>query len=159
MQGLTTDVLARACHAFMSLAYPGGPDTIPEERKTYYDLPRDRPVEDFLRDLPEAKRLCQSLTAEGGGCRGYALRLGSAHFPHLKLKLQLIDYDHSTIWVFMVDTHDKALSVSSDHPDFQGIQALKAANLKLKERIEKALEREGLMTFPGLLRNDLEKSS
>jgi hypothetical protein len=143
----------------MRLAYPDGPAAIPEEKRVYYDLPRDRPVDDFLRDLPVARKVCQVIPAQEGGSRGYALRLGCAHFPHLKLKLQLVDYNNSTVWIFMVDTHDKLLSVPADHPDYEKIQGIKVANLRLKERIERALEQDGLMTFSSLLRNDLDRAA
>jgi hypothetical protein len=35
------------------------------------------------------------------------LRLGSAHFPHLKLRVEKMHDRQIARWVFMVDTHDK----------------------------------------------------
>lgn len=153
--------LARACRAFLRLAYPEGPESIPERRRVYYDLPADGQAEHYLPPAAVAEGVGQVIVGPSGGVRGYALRLGSACFPHLKLKLQLIDYNNSTAWVFMVDTHDSFSRESPqpppDHPDAAGWQALQAANRELKAKIEKALEEQGLTTFHGLLRGEVPK--
>lgn len=161
MDNLTPELLARACHVFMTLAYPGGAAAVPAKKKPYYDIPGDRPIHEYLTPAPIAEGICQPLSVPGGGVRGFALRLGSTHFPHLKLKMQLIDYDGSTRWVFMVDTHD-AFSPTSfhpppDHPDAKAWRELQIMNRQLKEQIEARFEKEGVLTFNGLLRKDLEK--
>jgi hypothetical protein len=56
----------------------------------------------------------------------------------------------------MVDTHD-AMPLPPGHPDAQAWKALQATNRTLKEIIEQALEKEGLVTFNSLLRCDLQK--
>jgi len=151
---------ARACRAFLRLAYPEGPDSIPERKRVYFDLPGDLPAADFLPPAPVAEGVGQIISGPGG-IRGYSLRLGSATFPHLKLKLQLIDYNNGTGGVYMVDTHDAFSRESpqppADHPDAAGWQALQAANRELKSKIEKALEEQGLMTLHGLLRGEVPK--
>ena len=161
MQQVTTEVLARACHAFMRLAYPSGPADIPANKRVYYQLPLDRPVDEFLPPAGAAESIVQIIPAEGGGLRGWAFRLGSARYPHLKLKLQKVDHNHTPTWVFMVDTHDKmplsALPV--DHPDAAAWAELQTANRQLKEQIEQALEAAGLTTFNSLLRSELARPS
>lgn len=156
-------LLACACREFMRLAYPDGPASIPENKRIYLDLPVDGQVEDFLPPAAAAEGVGQIIPGPNGGIRGYAMRLGSARFPHLKLKLQLIDYNNSTAWVFMVDTHDAfsrdSVQPPPDHPDAPGWNALQAANRDLKARIEKAFEQEGLMTFHGLLRGEVPKAT
>lgn len=160
MGNLTTELLARACQIFMTIAYPAGLDSVPVKKKPYFDISLDRPVTDYLPPAPLAEGVCEALPAPGGGIRGYAFRLGSAHFPHLKLKMQLVDYDNAS-WVCMVDTHD-AFSRSSfhppaEHPDAKAWRDMQRLNRQLKERIEGQLEREGLETFNSLLRKDLER--
>lgn len=161
MKGVTTAMLARACHTFLQLAYPGGLETIPAKKRVYFELPLDQPVTNFLPPAPLVQELCQVLPAQGGGARGFAFRLGSAHFPNLKLKLQMVDYDNSTVWVFMVDTHDlfsrEHPYPPAGHPEAEGWKALQKANRQLKEQIELALEKEGLVTFNSLLLGDLQK--
>jgi len=156
MDQLSNVLLGQACRTFMRLAYPGGPHTIPTKKRIYYDLPLDRPVTDFLPPAPAAQDICQVLPRAGECIGGYAFRLGSAHFPHLKLKVQLIDYNHASTWVFMVDTHD-AMPLPAGHPDARAWKNLQATNRTLKEIIEHALEKEGLVTFNSLLRCDLKK--
>jgi hypothetical protein len=157
MTGLTTADLSRACRIFFNLAYPGGEETIPAKRRVYLHLSPEEPLEAFLPPAPAASGIGQVLPAPGGRTRGYAFRLGSAAFPHLKL--QIVDYDNGNAWVFAVDTHDAFLpGLPPDHPDMKLWKALQEGNRKLKEQIERAWEREGLTTFNSLLRDGLEKS-
>jgi hypothetical protein len=157
---IMTVCLGRACRIFLDLAYPGGPETIPPARRCFYDLNCDRSAAEILDGAPA--EVCQPIEAGGDRQRGYALRLGSSHFPHLKLKLQLIDHDAAGTWVFTVDTHDafskQSVYPPSDHPDAAAWIALQAANRDLKSRIENAFEEAGLVTFNSLLRRDLARS-
>jgi hypothetical protein len=158
MDQVSAALLAQACRVFMRLAYPGGPETVPSRKRVYYDLPTDRSAADFLPPAA-APEICQAISTPGNGVVGYALRLGSAGFPHLKLKMQRM----GDIWVFMVDTHDSfsrdSMQPPATHPDAPAWLALQAANRDLKEKIEQALEREGMATFNSLLREDLKKCS
>jgi len=158
---LPSSLLADACRIFLDLAYPGGPETIPEKKRVFYQLQADHSLEQVLP--PGSPGVCEELKAAQGDVRGYALRLGSAAFPHLKLKVQLIDHENATVWVFTVDTHDSYSRASfyppPDHPEAAAWRALQAANRALKEQIETALDRHGIPTFTGLLRRDLNKPS
>jgi hypothetical protein len=147
MNGLTTGLLGRACRIFLELAYPDGRHTIPPAAERFFALPQEGPVESVL-----TPPLCHPLTARGGGVRGYALRLGSAGFPYLKL--QVVDQEGAC--VFGVDTHD-AISLAATDPDAPRWAELQAANRRLKERIEWAWEAAGLLTFNALLRRELER--
>jgi hypothetical protein len=156
MSGLTTALLGRACRIFFDLAYPGGEESIPPKKRVYRHLPPDQPLEAFLPPAPAAAGIGQVLPAGDGRLRGYAFRLGSAVFPHLKL--QVVDYANGSAWVFAVDTHDALLpGLPPDHPDAKQLRAIQESNRKLKEQIERAWEREGLTTFNSLLRDGLEK--
>jgi hypothetical protein len=148
MKGLTVALLDRACRIFLNLAYPEGEHTIPPPRRTFLGLAPDVPLDRVL--VPP---FCQALPAPGGGTRGYALRLGSAGYPHLKL--QAVSHDDTT-WIFAVDTHD-AIHLQPDHPDAPRWGQLRTANRRLKEQIERAWEDAGLLTFNGLLRQELER--
>jgi len=146
MNGLTTAQLDRACRIFLELAYPDGHHTIPPEECVFLSLPLDGPPEIVLRSP-----LYQPLPAQGGGIRGYALRLGSAAHPYLKL--QIVSHDDGSC-VFSVDTHD-AFYLDPNHPDRGRWTQLQQSNRQLKERIERAWEEAGLLTFNGLLRREL----
>jgi len=168
MAAVTTAQLARACRIFMALAYPGGTATIPEKKRLYFNLPAEHPVTDFLPPAPPAEGIVQALPADGsatGGsaCGGWAFRLGSARFPHLKLKVQFLKNDGCPVCVFMVDTHDAFSRTSAqpppEHPDAAAWLELQSANRQLKENIERAFEADGLTTFQSLLRSDLPKAT
>jgi hypothetical protein len=149
MKGLTTKLLGRASRIFLMLAYPGGPTTIPPGKSVLRNLSADQPLEPLL--VPP---LCETLRQADGSLRGYSFRLGSAIYPHLKL--QVVGQDGGATCVFGVDTHD-ALQLEPGHPDAIGWAKLQVANRELKEKIERAWEADGLVTFNALLRRELEK--
>jgi hypothetical protein len=149
LEGLTTAILGRACRLFLTLAYPEGPATIPPLKKPYFNPPAEQPVQDLLKPP-----VCAELHNRDGGLRGFALRLGSATYPHIKL--QVVHHKVLGPCVFSVDTHDE-LDLDPDHPDAAGWAQLQIANRQLKERIECAWEADGLLTFNASLRKELDK--
>ena len=106
MNGLTAELLGQACRTFLDLAYPAG--TVPAAKRPYYDLQPGQPLGPLL--VPP---VCQTLPAPDGGLRGYALRLGCATYPHLKLR---VVHCEEFPCVFDVDTHD-TVQLPPDHPD------------------------------------------
>ncbi|HLN27665.1 MAG TPA: hypothetical protein VK395_07955 [Gemmataceae bacterium] len=150
MKGLTPALFGRACRTFLKLAYPGGPTTITPAKLIFLEIPGDQSLEPLL--VPP---ICECLRTSGGGSRGYAFRLGSSIYPHLKL--QVISHDEGATCLFAVDTHD-SLKLDPDHPDAAGWRKLQIANRGLKEQIERAWEIDGLPTFNGLLRRELDKT-
>jgi hypothetical protein len=155
MNGLTTALLSRACRTFLTLAYPAGEHTIPEKRRPYFHIPPDGELASFLPPSPTAQGIGQVLKGEDGSFRGYAFRLGSAGFPHLKLQVTGSDADAC---IFAVDTHDAfprgAGMPPPGNPEYELWTALQKNNRQLKERIERAWEEQGLWTFNMLLRFD-----
>jgi hypothetical protein len=159
MPELTTAQLGQACRLFMDLAYPGGPATIPVKKRLYYTIDPERPLRDFLPPAPEAAGIVQELSTRKDGPRGYEFRLGSAHFPHMKLRIQRMEQHGEQVLVFTVDTHDAfsrhCVQPPCDHPDAPQWLALQDTNRQLKDRIEDELEQAGFLTFKSLLRGDL----
>src|SRR5437868_3184851 len=98
MTGLTPAVLSRACRIFLRLAYPDGEQAIPGPKRVFWAIGPDQLLEAIL--LPP---LCQPVATAKEDYHGYALRLGSAAFPHLKL--QVLENEAGRC-VFSVDTHD-----------------------------------------------------
>jgi hypothetical protein len=161
MQELSTDVVGQVCRVFLALAYPGGENTIPLKRHCYLTLPPGQSLVEFLQASTEARPFCERVVDAHGDHVGYTLRLGSAGFPHLKLRVSNVNPEGEAVWVFGVDTHD-AYSATSyrpppGHRDAEPWARLQAANQRLKEEIERAWEEAGLLTFNGLLRSDLER--
>ncbi len=148
MTWLTPTLLGRACRIFLCCAYPEGDATIPPAKAALLDLAGHDSLDSFL-----APPLCQPIKDARGNVYGYALRLGSTFFPHVKL--QVTDCGPEGGPVFTVDTHD-ALILDPDHPDAPRWAAIQAANRVLKEKIESAWDAAGLLTFNGLLRRGLK---
>jgi hypothetical protein len=150
---LSTALLGRACRIFLEAAYPEGPESIPPPRSAYWALPEQQPLDDCLT---AGGAVCQKLR-EGG----FALRLGRAGYPHLKLCVQEVEINGAAGWVFSVDTHDafsrEKPRPAPDHPDAAPWQELQAANRALKERIETAWEAAGLTTHNAILRGALSR--
>jgi hypothetical protein len=146
--GLCPTKLGQAWRIFLKLAYPEGEPSIPVAKRAYLSISAEPELELLLRPP-----VCQLLPRPDGGIRGYAFRLGSIAFPHLKL--QVVAQSDRDL-VFSVDTHDQ-VRVDPRHPDAFAWAELQAANRKLKEEIERAWEAAGLLTFNALLRRELEK--
>jgi hypothetical protein len=146
MNELTIEPLGKACRIFLNLAYPGGAQTIPAAKRAYLDLTPEAELPPLL-----GPPVGQVLKTPDGQVRGYALRLGSTHFPHLKL--QVVRCGDGGPWVFAVDTHD-TVALEPGHPDTERWREIQTANRHCKEAIERALEKEGLLTFHGLLRRE-----
>jgi hypothetical protein len=157
VDSLTTQALARACRVFMTLAYPGGAATIPEKRRWYFEIDEECPLESLLPPSACAAGICQDLSKRSGGLVGYEFRLGSAAYPHLKLRIQLVEFHEQMVWVYSVDTHDgfhKATQFLNDE-EAAAWRALVEHNRQLKHRIEEALANAGFVTPVRLLRIDL----
>ena len=148
MNGLTATLLARASRTFLDRAYPNGA-TIQAARSAFAGLIPDQPLEPLL-----VAPLCEVIKTQDGGLRGYAIRLGSAHYPNLKM--QVVFQDSGATCVFGVDTHD-TLRLDSNHPDHAGWCKIQSANARLKEEIERDWDAEGVLTFNGLLRRAIER--
>jgi hypothetical protein len=161
MTGLTTDVFCSACRIFLRLAYPAGEATVPEKRRLYAHLPPGHDLGEYHAQHPFPTGNFQILTEPDGTPRVYVVRLGSAHYPHLKIKVHGKSDQGRRLWVFAVDTHDGFSQESRrpppDHPDAEKWLELQRANANLKERVEQAWDAAGILTFNGLLRLPLTR--
>jgi hypothetical protein len=154
MTDFNTAQLRQACRIFMDLAYPEGPSTIPPKKRAYYDLDADLPVAAYLPPSACAGGIAQDLSTKRGGC-GYEFRLGCAHYQHIKLRVQPMEHQGASVWVYSVDTHDARFAPPPDHPDAPQWAALQENNRQLKDQIEDELEQAGFLTFKSLLRAEL----
>jgi hypothetical protein len=158
---LSTHDLAGACRIFMDLAYPDGPHTIPAFKLPYFEMTAERSLVEFLPPAPLSVNVTKTLSRNAGGSFGYEFRLGSAGYPHLKLRVQSMDLHDREVWVFSVDTHDGFCQVTQNlsPEEAQKWKALVEQNRALKHAIEKALANAGYMTPIALLRIDLTSVS
>lgn len=162
MQPLPTDLLSEACKIFLSLAYPADEASIPPNRHGYLQWPPAQDLNDPQVQAQLPRGTFQFVKDEAGAVRGYALRLGCAAFPHLKMKVQEVFHQGQPVWVFSVDTHDAFSRDNArppaDHPDAPAWMKMQQANAELKQQIERAWAADNILTFNGLLRRDLEQS-
>lgn len=89
---------------------------------------------------------------DGAGATRYALRLGNAVYPHMKL---VLERSPRGPWLFRADTHDLHVQLAPDDPERAAWDALRAQNRSIGEAIEAAWEAEGIPTFREFLRRDL----
>ena len=146
--------LANACRLFMELAYADGPDSIPSDKRAYYDIAANSSLADFLPPSPRAVAVCQDLSKVKGAAAGYEFRLGSLKHPHLKLRIQLKEVQARKVWVYSVDTHDHFLQATQhlSAAEAEAWKSLVEANRVLKHQIEEALAHAGFLTPINLLR-------
>jgi hypothetical protein len=159
VNSLTTNELAGACRIFMDLAYPDGLRTIPVFKMPFYEMTSENSLIEFLPPAP--KSVGVSKTMSRGGAFGYEFRLGSASYPHLKLRVQSMDLHAREVWVYSVDTHDgiAKLAGTLSEEDAARWKTLVDQNRTLKRSIESALGKAGYLTPVALLSFDLTPAS
>ena len=154
VETLSMQDLANACRLFMELAYADSLDSIPNDKRAYYDIAANGAIADFLPPSPRAVAVCQDLSKVKGVVAGYEFRLGSSKHPHLKLRIQLKEVQTRKVWVYSVDTHDRFLQATQhlSAAEADAWKSLVEANRVLKHQIEEALARQGFLTPINLLR-------
>lgn len=154
MHSLPAEVLSLAFQAFADKAYPEGLHVAPGwKRERFARLLCPASLPDVLPPSPLARGFCEI------ACRGdgFAFRVGSVRFPHLKLVAASLDFGRRPLWVFGVDTHDRMLkdAVAMSAADAEAWFALQTDNSRLKREIETAWDALGIPTHLALLREEL----
>lgn len=153
--------LACACRIFMDLAYPDGAGTIPEPKLPFYDLGPERSLIELLPPAPVSVGVSKTLSRNAGGSFGYEFRLGSASYPHLKLRVQTMDLHDREVWVYSVDTHDgfHRATAALNPEEAEQWRTLVERNRAAKRAIEQALAHAGFLTPTAVLTVDLTAAS
>ncbi len=133
---LTAFDVRRAVDVYLALAYPAGCGKTPRFERASLDGAKSLQA---LLELFEAPRKNEALCT-----RRYALRLGNARYPHMKLVVQ--EYLVAGEFFFSVDTHDN-LDVKPGMPDHASFLELRTYNRALKHSIEQAWHQSGLPTY------------
>jgi hypothetical protein len=146
LQRLPLDQLRRAVEIYLAVAYP---DTEPP--------PAVRRRLDWTPGLHAGELMAKPPFERVGKTPNekliYALRLGNARYPHMKMQVQPWDARHG--FLLSVNTHDHALAIDPNAPDAEAFMALQAENHRLKLAIENAWDEAGLPTFPRYLKDYL----
>jgi hypothetical protein len=145
----SAEALRRAIEIFLDRAY--GPSVPPRAARF---LPPD--------DFDPARWLMSDVTerdppdAPPANVRSFALRIGNARYPHMKLRLSRPPNDDT--FVFSVDSHDAFLCAPAGSPDRQELEELKRHNAAVASAVLSAWDAEGLLTERNYLRQQIRQT-
>jgi hypothetical protein len=148
LASLRLNTLRQAVALYMSRAYPVGDP--PEVVCRRLDWPDGVDASTLLTHAPFERANRPGTNA----LPVYALRLGNARYPHMKLQVQ--PWPNSDGFLLSVNTHDQVLSIDPASSDAEAFRALQGENQRLKESIEQAWDDAGLPTFVRYLKDYLE---
>ena len=145
---IPVDSLREAVRIYLARAYPNRP-------------PPPLVIErlECLRQSDLAMALACACVEVEDGCGGpggrFALRLGSAHYPHARLVLERCSGCDD--FVFSVDTHDSHFLFGSEvsAETRQRFEAIQEKNRSFKADVEHAWTSAGLPTFERFIRGGL----
>ena len=138
--------LRQAVEVYLQIAYAGsGP---PEPVRRRLDWVQDCDCDTLIQKPPF------ELASRPGAAPIYALRLGNARYPHMKLQIQ--PWACPAGYMLSVNTHDQVQGLDPSSPDWETFRSLQDENKRLKEEIEHAWDEAGLPTFLRYLRDYLD---
>jgi len=88
--------------------------------------------------------------------RSFYLRLGSADYPHMKLRIARSPKDN--IFLFSVDCHDAFLQAPSGSSEKKALAKLKDCNARIAKKVESAWDQVGLPTHQAFLRQKIAQA-
>ncbi len=150
LPGLRPELLRQAVEIYLKIAYPGSEPPLAVRKRLDWSAELD-PAE--LLKRPPFERVSKP----GDESPVYALRLGNARYPHMKMQIQ--PWDAKDGFLISVNTHDHALTIDPNAPDAGAFMALQDENKRLKVEIEQAWDEAGLPTFTRYLRDYLDRQS
>ncbi len=148
---LTVERLRQAAEVYLAEAYPSG--DVPEAVQNRLRWSEGIALADLLAHPPFET----VPPRDGEGATIFALRLGNARYPHMKLQVQ--PWPTSAGYMLSVNTHDQILGLDPNAPDAAAFRALQAENQRIKEAIEQSWDREGFPTFLRYLREYLDNQA
>lgn len=149
LRNLKVDALREAVDIYLRHAYAGA--SLPDAVRHRLDWP-DGATADALLSGPPFERSGKS---RSNGSLIYALRLGNARYPHMKVQIQ--PWPNDAGFMLSVNTHDQVLSLEPDAADLPAFREIQAENQRLKTLIEQAWDDAGLPTFLRYLRDYIEQ--
>lgn len=146
--GIDREDLERAIAIYLELSYPDVP--VPEavrRRLSWQETPGPVPLHEPMK--------FESSRSGPDNAPIYAIRLGNAFYPHMKLQVQ--PWPSPAGFLLSVNTHDQVAPPDPDSPEAEGFRTLQTANQLYKQRIETVWEEAGLPTFLGYLKDYIQK--
>jgi len=148
LQSLRIDLLRQAVDIYLALAYSSS--QLPDVVRRRLDWAEDVDPMTLLSRPPFER----ANRPGPGKTLIFALRLGNARYPHMKLQVQ--PWPNAAGFLLSVNTHDQVLALDPNAPDLEAFRHLQAENQRLKEVIEHAWDEAGLPTFLRYLREYIE---
>lgn len=145
--GIARADLERAILIYLERAYPEG--TFPESvrrRLAWREVPGPVPLHE--------RQIFEASNSGPEGSPIYAIRLGNARYPHMKLQVQ--PWPSEAGFLLSVNSHDQVAPPDPASPEAEAFRALQAANQQYKEQIESDWEASGLPTFLGYLKHYIQ---
>ena len=137
---LRIDVLRRAVAVYLGLAYDGCTPSEAVRRRLEWPAEADTAT---LLTRPPFERVSK---AEPGAQGIYALRLGNAHYPHMKLQIQ--PWPNAAGFLLSVNTHDQVLALDPERGRRLGVPRSSRPRTSVsRKRSSRRGIREGLPTF------------
>lgn len=146
LRELVLDDLRRAIDLYLTEAYPSG--KVPDPVRARLNWPDGVAAEALLGAAPFER------VSKPGTPPIYALRLGNARYPHMKLQVQAWPWPAG--YILSVNTHDQILGLDPNAPDADAFRALQAENARIKDAIESRWDGAGLPIFLRYLRDYLD---
>ena len=137
--------LRQAVEIYLSIAYAVSEPSDSVRRRL--DWPQDQDSATLIQGAPFER------ASKLGAAPIYALRLGNARYPHMKLQIQ--PWVCPAGYMLSVNTHDQVQGIDPSSPDWEAFRSLQDENKRFKEEIEHAWDVVGLPTFLRYLRDYL----
>lgn len=145
----SADEIRYAVELYLTHAYP---DRSREDEERLMPPASFDPAEWLMSDRTERDPSDAPLE----GVRSFALRLGNAGYPHMKLRLSRPPRQRT--FVFSVDAHDAFLQAPPGSADAEALETLKQDNARIARSIHAAWEDAGLLTERTYLRGKLAEA-
>ena len=145
----TPEQIRRAVELYLQHAYGGTPPPATERFLPPADF---APGEWLMGDVAERAPDGAPLQA----VRSFALRIGNAMYPHMKLRICRPPKDSE--FLFTVDSHDAVLKAAPGTPGYEPLQELKRHNAAVADAVVRAWENAGLPTERQYLRSRIRRA-
>jgi hypothetical protein len=145
------EMLELAIAVYLRCAYPDG--QLPDAVRKRISLDRSRPLGQLLGELPFERY--ESVAPFP--CTVYALRLGAAYYPHLKMEIR--PFPNQNGFVFWVNTHDQFFAPDARCRDGERWREVVSRNRELKQLVERAWAEAKLPTFVTAMQESLAQAS
>jgi len=141
--------IRRAIELYLQHAYEGA---APEAAERFLPpagfVPREWLMSDVAERAPDGAPL--------EDVRSFALRIGNAIYPHMKLRICRPPKDSQ--FLFTVDSHDAVLQAPPESPDYEPLQELKRHNAAVADAVVRAWEDADLPTERQYLRSRIRRA-